>query len=180
MALRTIIKAPDPRLKLKAAPVGTVTPDIRQLMADMLETMYAAIGIGLAAPQVGVLARVVVADVAKRDAPRQPLVLADPEILWRSVERASHEEGCLSFPEQFAEVERPARVRIGYLDETGSRRELMADGLLATCLQHEIDHLSGVVFVDYVSPLKRNMILRKLRKAKRLEAPADEEERAAL
>jgi peptide deformylase len=179
MALRTIIKAPDARLKLKAAPVGAVTPEVRQLMDDMVETMYSAVGIGLAAPQVGVLSRVVVVDVAKRDEARQPLRLADPEIVWKSVERATYEEGCLSFPEQFADVERPARVRVSYLDETGARRELVAEGLLATCIQHEIDHLSGVVFVDYVSPLKRNIILRKLRKAKRLEAPA-EEERAAL
>jgi peptide deformylase len=177
MALRPIIKAPDPRLKLKAAPVGAVTPAIRQLMDDMLETMYSAVGIGLAAPQLGVLQRVIVTDIAKRDEPRQPLCMADPEVLWRSVERAAYEEGCLSFPEQFADVERPARVRIGYLDEIGARRELLAEGLLATCLQHEIDHLSGIVFVDYVSPLKRNIILRRLRKAKRLEAP---EERAAL
>ena len=179
MALLPIIKAPDPRLKLKAAPVGEVTAEVRRLMHDMLETMYAAVGIGLAAPQVGVLKRVIVVDAAKRDQPRQSLLLADPEILWRSSERIAYEEGCLSFPEQFADVERPTRVRVGYLDETGARREINAEGLLATCLQHEIDHLSGVVFVDYLSPLKRNIILRRLRKAKRLEAPA-EEERAAL
>ena len=179
MALLPIIKAPDPRLKRKAAPAGEVTAEIRRLMDDMLETMYASVGIGLAAPQVGILKCVIVLDAAKRDEPRRPLQLADPEILWRSAERAAYEEGCLSFPDQFADVERPARVRIRYLDETGARRELMADGLLATCLQHEIDHLSGVVFVDYLSPLKRNIILRRLRKAKRLEAPA-EEERAAL
>ena len=178
MALLQIIKAPDPRLKLKAKPVGQVTAEIRRLMDDMLETMYAAVGIGLAAPQVGVLAHVIVVDAAKRDEARRPLLLADPEILWRSPERAAYEEGCLSFPEQFAELERPARVWLRYLDRDNKRSELAAEGLLAICLQHEIDHLAGITFVDHLSALKRNMILRKLRKAKRLEAP--EEERAAL
>ena len=177
MSLLTIIKAPDPRLKLKAEKVGEVTADIRRLLDDMLETMYAAPGVGLAAPQVGVLKRVIVVDTAKREDGRRPLKLVNPEVLWRSAECGLYEEGCLSFPDQYAEVERPLRVRVGFLDETGARREINAEGLLATCLQHEIDHLSGVVFVDHVSPLKRNIILRRLRKAKRLEAP---EERAAL
>ena len=172
MALLPIIKAPDPRLKLAAAPVGRVTAKHRRLMDDMLETMYAAVGVGLAAPQVGVLERIIVVDLARGEEPARPLCLADPEILWQSPELALYEEGCLSFPDQYAEVERPARVRVRYLDRDGEPREIETDGLLATCLQHEIDHLSGVTFVDHLSTLKRNMILRRLRKAKRLgEAP---------
>ncbi len=173
MALLPIIKAPDARLKLKALPVGRVTAELRQLMDDLLDTMYTAVGVGLAAPQVGVLKRVIVVDAARPKEKTAPLALADPEILWRSAELAPYEEGCLSFPDQYAEVARPARVRVRFLDREGERRELEAAGLLATCLQHEIDHLSGITFVDHVSPLKRNMILRKLRKLKRLDAVVD-------
>jgi peptide deformylase len=167
MALLDIIIAPDPRLKLPAKPVGHVTPEIRQLMDDMLETMYAAPGVGLAAPQVGKLVRVIVVDCAKKDQPRQPLRLADPEIVAASEELATYEEGCLSLPDQFAEVERPKRVRVRYRDENDKVQEIDAEGLLAVCIQHEMDHLEGTLFVDHISALRRNMILRKLQKQKK-------------
>lgn len=167
MAKLPIITAPDPRLKRRAKPVEKVDARIRRLMDDMLETMYAAPGIGLAAPQVGVLERVIVVDVAGPDEPPQPLCLANPEVLWSSEEEAVYDEGCLSLPEQFAEVARPSRVRLRYLDREGEIRELEAEGLLATCIQHEIDHLEGTLFVDHLSTLKRNMILRKLVKARK-------------
>jgi peptide deformylase len=170
MALLDIIIAPDPRLKLPATPVGHVTPEIRQLMDDMLETMYAAPGVGLAAPQVGQLVRVIVVDVAKKDQPRQPLRLADPEILAASEELATYEEGCLSLPEQFAEVERPKKVRVRYRDENDQVQQIEAEGLLAVCIQHEMDHLEGTLFVDHISALRRNMILRKLQKQKKSKA----------
>jgi peptide deformylase len=136
-------------------------------MDDMLETMYAAPGIGLAAPQVGVAKRVIVIDLAKDGEPRAPLRLANPEILWVSEEDAVFEEGCLSVPEHYAEVARPAAARIRYLDYENEIREIEAAGLLATCLQHEIDHLDGVLFIDHLTALKRNIILRKLLKAKK-------------
>jgi len=167
MAKLPIITAPDPRLKRRAKPVEKVDARIRRLMDDMLETMYAAPGIGLAAPQVGVLERVIVVDVAAKDEPPQPLCLANPEVLWSSDEEATYDEGCLSLPEQFAEVARPSRVRLRYLDREGEIREMEAEGLLATCIQHEIDHLEGTLFVDHLSALKRNMILRKLVKARK-------------
>ena len=170
MALLDIILAPDPRLKLPAKPVGHVTPEIRQLMDDMLETMYAAPGVGLAAPQVGQLVRVIVVDVAKKDEPRQPLRMADPEIVRASEELASYEEGCLSFPDQFAEVARPKAVRVRYRDENDQVKEIDAEGLLAVCIQHEMDHLEGTLFVDHVSALRRNMILRKMQKQKKSKA----------
>ena len=167
MALLDIIIAPDPRLKLPAKPVGHVTPEIRQLMDDMLETMYVAPGVGLAAPQVGKLLRVIVVDCAKKDQPRQPLRLADPEIVAASEELATYEEGCLSLPDQFAEVERPKQVRVRYRDENDKVQEIDAEGLLAVCIQHEMDHLEGTLFVDHISALRRNMILRKLQKQKK-------------
>jgi peptide deformylase len=170
MALLDIIVAPDPRLKLKAKPVGRVTPEIRQLMDDMLETMYAAPGVGLAAPQVGRLLRVIVVDIAKKDEPRRPLRIADPEIVAASDELATYEEGCLSFPDQFAEVERPKTVRVRYRDENDQVQEIDAEGLLAVCIQHEMDHLEGTLFVDHISALRRNMILRKLQKQKKAKA----------
>ncbi len=170
MAVRRILIAPHPLLKMKARPVERVDDDVRRLMDDMLETMYRAPGIGLAAPQVGVSLRVVVVDLAKEGEPRAPLRLVNPEITWRSEETVVMEEGCLSLPEQFAELARPAAVRLRYLDEAGEPRELAADGLLARCLQHEVDHLDGILFVDRLSPLKRNMILRKLAKAQRARA----------
>eukprot|EP00752_Nemacystus_decipiens_P017406 g15601.t1 len=167
MAILPILVAPHPVLKRKAEPVTAVTDEERRLLDDMLETMYDAPGIGLAAPQVGVSKRMLVVDVAREGEAPQPMKLINPEILERSDDLAAYEEGCLSFPEQFAEVKRPARVRIAYLDETGEAREIEAEGLLATCLQHEIDHLDGVVFVDHISQLKRTMILRKLQKLKK-------------
>lgn len=168
MAVLPIVIAPDPILKQKARPVGQVDAEIRKLMDDMLDTMYAAPGIGLAAPQVGVLKRVIVIDVAREGEPPRPLRMADPEILWVSEDLNAHEEGCLSLPEAYEEVTRPARVGVRYRDETDTLREIEADGLLATCVQHEIDHLTGTLFVDHLSNLKRNMILRKLQKRKKL------------
>ncbi|MGH7098419.1 MAG: peptide deformylase [Stellaceae bacterium] len=167
MALLPIIMAPDPRLKGKARPVPAVDAPVRRLMDDMLETMYHAIGIGLAAPQVGLASRVIVVDVAREGEKPQPLRLANPEILWRSPNLLTANEGCLSLPEHYAEVVRPAEIRLSYLDHENEIRELHAEGLLATCLQHEIDHLDGVLFVDHVSAVKRDMILRKLAKMKR-------------
>ena len=172
MTKRDIIIAPDPVLKRTARPVERVDAGVVQLMDDLLETMYAAPGIGLAAPQVGVLQRVLVVDVAPTDAPRQPFRMANPEIVWASDELQVREEGCLSLPDHFGEVTRPAAVRVRYLDETGARREMEAEGLLATCVQHEIDHLDGVLFVDHMSALKRNMILRKLAKWKKTQRAA--------
>ncbi len=169
MALLPIITAPDPRLKKLSKPVDTVDAEVGRLMDDMLETMYDAPGVGLAAPQVGVLKRVIVVDVADKDSEPQPLMLANPELTWVSDEDTSYEEGCLSLPEHYAEVVRPAAVKLRYLDRQNEIRELAADGLLATCIQHEIDHLDGILFVDHLSALKRNMILRKLLKAKKAE-----------
>jgi peptide deformylase len=172
MAKLPIITAPDPRLKLKADPVGEVDDDIRRLMDDMLETMYAAPGIGLAAPQVGVLKRVMVLDLAPAGEPPQPLRIADPEIVWVSDEDTSYEEGCLSVPEHYADVVRPAAVKVRYRNYENALSQIDAEGLLATCLQHEMDHLEGVLFIDHISALKRNIILRKLVKARKL-ADAD-------
>ncbi len=168
MPLRPILILPDKRLREKAAPVNAVDDAIRALMDDMLETMYAAPGIGLAATQIGEMKRVLVLDVAKRqdeDASANPLVFANPEILWASEELSTYNEGCLSIPEIYEEVERPARVRVGYLDRDNKRQEIEAEGILATCLQHEIDHLNGVLFIDHISRLKREMISKKFSKA---------------
>jgi peptide deformylase len=168
MAILPIIVAPDPRLKLTCAPVAKVDAKVARLMDDMLETMYAAPGIGLAAPQVGALKRVIVIDAAKPDEKPRPIRLANPELVATSEELKSWDEGCLSLPEHYAEVVRPSRVAVRYLDEHNRKQEVEADGVLAVCLQHEMDHLDGILFVDHVSALKRNMILRKLRKAKKL------------
>jgi peptide deformylase len=170
MALLPIITAPDPRLKRTAKPVKVVDDRIRRLMDDMLETMYAAPGIGLAAPQVGELMRVIVVDVARDGAPPTPLKMANPEIVKTSSEKCTYEEGCLSLPEQFAEVSRPKTVTIRYLGYDNKTHELQADGLLATCIQHEMDHLEGVLFVDHISALRRGIILRKLSKARKVKA----------
>lgn len=167
MARLPILVAPDPRLKAKAKSVDKVDAEIRQLMDDMMETMHDANGIGLAAPQVGVQKRVLVMDIAKEDEDPYPIRMANPEIVWASDEISLHEEGCLSLPEQFADVERPQAVRVRYLDHENEVRELEASGLLAVCVQHEMDHLEGTLFVDRVSALKRNMILRKLTKSRR-------------
>ena len=172
MSQLPIITAPDPRLKIKARPVPAVDDKIRRLMDDMLDTMYGAIGIGLAAPQVGESSRIIVLDVAREGEKPQPMQLANPEILWRSPELTTGNEGCLSLPEHYAEVTRPAKIRLRYLDYQNEIREIEASGLLAMCVQHEIDHLDGVLFVDHISSLKRGMILRKLAKAKRSRVPA--------
>jgi peptide deformylase len=171
MAVLPIIIAPDPRLAKKAKPVAKVDDSVRRLMANMLETMYQAPGIGLAAPQVGELKRVIVVDCAKAEEKPQPYKMANPEILWQSEELLVNNEGCLSLPEPYADVARPAEVKVRYLDDQNEIRELHAKGLLATCIQHEIDHLEGTLFVDHISALKRNIILRKLQKTKRQKAP---------
>lgn len=172
MAVLPIITAPDPRLKKVAAPVARVDDEVRRLMDDMLETMYAAPGVGLAAPQLGVLRRVIVADVARGEEAPQPICMANPEIVAASPELTVYEEGCLSLPEHYAEVKRPSRVRVRYLDHENEIREQELDGFLATCVQHEMDHLDGILFVDHISSLKRGMILRKLQKLKKAEAEA--------
>jgi peptide deformylase len=170
MALRTILTAPDPRLKQKAKRVTRVDESIRQLMDDMLKTMYAAPGIGLAAPQVGEGVRVLVIDIGKNPEDRAPLRMANPEIVWASDDDVTFEEGCLSVPEHYADVIRPKSVKVRYLDENDQPRELLAEDLLSTVVQHEMDHLDGVLFIDHISALKRNMILRKLLKARKLAA----------
>ncbi|WP_029010959.1 peptide deformylase [Azospirillum halopraeferens] len=172
MAILPILVAPDPRLKQKAVPVAAVDERIARLMDDMLETMYDANGIGLAAPQIGVPERVIVVDVRERDQPANPIQMANPEIIMASEELAVCEEGCLSVPEQYAEVTRPRSVRVRYLDKQNEIREIEADGMLGVCIQHEIDHLNGTLFVDRLSLLKRNMIMRKLQKQQRLKASA--------
>lgn len=166
MALLEILQPPHPALKTRAKPIERIDEGVRRLAADMLETMYKAPGIGLAAPQVGVSRRLLVLDLAEGDE-RRPVAAVNPEILWRSADRATAEEGCLSLPGHYAEVTRPAVVRARYLDLEGIEREVEADGLLARCLQHEIDHLDGILFTDHLSALKRNMILRKLIKTRR-------------
>ena len=171
MAILPIIETPDPRLRTRSLPVDRVDDELRRLMDDMLETMYDAPGIGLAAIQVGVPKRVLVIDLQLKDA-RSPRYFVNPEIIGASETLSVYNEGCLSVPEQYAEVERPAAITVRYLDYDGVAREEHLDGLLATCLQHEMDHLDGVLFIDHLSKLKRDMLLRKLEKARRLNAPA--------
>jgi peptide deformylase len=168
MAIRPVLIAPDPRLKTVSTDVEMVDDDIRKLVADMLESMYEADGIGLAAIQIGFPKRIIVMDLDQKDGKNNPRAFINPKILWASEETATFEEGCLSVPEIWDEIERPARIRAEYLDRDGNRQELEADGLLATCLQHEMDHLEGILFIDHLSKLKRSMALRKLQKAKRL------------
>ncbi len=167
MAILPIIWAPDPVLKTKCKPVAAVDDEVRRLVDDMFATMYAAPGVGLAAPQIGVEKRVIVVDVAGKDEPPQPIALINPEIVWQSEDTQVYEEGCLSLPEMYADVERPAQVKVRYLDRDGAKQEIEGDGLLAVCLQHEIDHIDGVLFVDRISALKRNMIMKKMIKAKK-------------
>ncbi|PJI92977.1 peptide deformylase [Yoonia maricola] len=168
MALRNILIHPDPRLKKVAAPVAAVTDDLRRLADDMLETMYDAPGIGLAAPQIAVMSRMLVMDCSKEDdATPEPMVLINPEVVWTSEDRSVYEEGCLSIPEQYAEVERPTEVEVTWTDLDGQAKRERFDGLWATCVQHEIDHLDGKLFIDYLKPLKRQMITRKMQKLKR-------------
>ncbi|PWS36467.1 peptide deformylase [Falsiroseomonas bella] len=169
--LLPILYVPDPRLRAKAKPVEPGDPRVPALAERMLATMYKAPGIGLAGPQVGEMLRLVVIDLRPEETP-QPIVLINPEIVAESKELATREEGCLSLPGQFADVTRPARVKARWTDLTGARQEMEAEGLMAACLQHEIDHLDGVLFVDHISALKRNMLLRKL--AKELKSKARE------
>lgn len=164
MALREILVVPNPVLKQVSQPVETVDDELRALMDDMLETMYAAPGIGLAAIQVGVPKRVIVMDLARPDEPKQPRYFVNPEILWASEETAPYEEGCLSIPEYYDEVERPARVKLRYLNYHGEQIEEEADGLYAVCIQHEMDHLEGVLFIDHLSRLKREQAIKKVKK----------------
>jgi peptide deformylase len=181
MTILPIVLAPDPLLKQPSLPVAEITPDIRCLAADMFETMYAANGVGLSAVQVGVLTRLIVVDVewgssryASEEAavtpPKKgnPIAMVNPEIVGRSPELRVYDEGCLSFPGQYSEVERPDIITVEYLDLDGKTQRLQADGLLSTCIQHEIDHMDGVVFVDHISRIKREMILRKVKKAQKL------------
>ena len=170
MAKLPIVLAPDPVLKAKAKPIAVVDDSIRRLMDDMLETMYAAPGIGLAANQVGVLKRVIVLDVAREGDAPTPIGMANPEVVWASPELSVYNEGCLSLPEHYADITRPKEIRVRYLDRDGKQQQVEADGLFATCIQHEIDHLDGVLFVDHLSALKRNMILKKLVKLKKQRA----------
>jgi peptide deformylase len=172
MSVRPILTAPDPRLKVVSEPVVKVDADIRALVDDMIETMYSADGIGLAAIQVGVPKRVLVMDLDQKDGKKNPRAYINPKILWASDEMATFEEGCLSVPEIWDDVERPARIKAEYLDLDGKKVELEADGMLATCLQHEMDHLNGVLFIDHLSRLKRSMAIKKLTKAKKLKETA--------
>jgi peptide deformylase len=165
MAVRDILIIPDKRLRLKSEPVKAVDRTLRALIDDMFETMYAAPGIGLAAIQIGAAQRVVTLDLAKKDEPKQPQVFINPEVTWVSDEKATYEEGCLSIPEYYEEVERPKSVKVKYLDLDLKPQEIEADGLLATCLQHEIDHINGVLFIDHISKLKRDMVMKKFKKA---------------
>lgn len=167
MTIRPIIKLPDPRLRLVSKPVGVIDADVQALLDDMLETMYHAPGIGLAAIQIAEPVRVVVMDVAGSEAPPDPRCFINPQIVWSSEETRVYEEGCLSIPEVYAEVERPDRVRVAYLDRDGRPADLEAEGLLATCLQHEIDHINGVLFIDHISRLKRERIIKKFKKGAR-------------
>lgn len=172
MAIRPILEAPDPRLRTKSVPVDAVDDDLRALIADMFETMYDAPGIGLAAIQVGIPQRVLVIDLQEEEDAegkpvRKPQVFINPELFGPSDEQSVYNEGCLSVPDQYAEVERPAIIHARWLDEQGTKHEARLEGLLATCLQHEMDHLEGVLFIDHLSRLKRDMVLKKLEKARR-------------
>jgi peptide deformylase len=168
-----ILIHPDPRLKKPCEPVLQVTPDIITLANNMLETMYDAPGIGLAAPQVGVVSRVIVMDCIK-DGPPQPMILINPQVTWVSEDLSIYDEGCLSIPDQYAEVKRPASVKVSWLGLDGQGNEALFDGIWATCVQHEIDHLNGKLFIDYLGPLKRQMITRRMEKLKRERARSGE------
>ncbi|WP_342151315.1 peptide deformylase [Methylorubrum sp. SB2] len=170
MTVRPLVILPDAQLRLVSEPVTAITDEIRELAADMLETMYEAPGVGLAAVQVGVLKRVVTIDTSTDEDARTPIVFLNPEIVWSSEEKRVFDEGCLSIPEFFGEVERPDRVRVRYMNLDGETVEQEADGLLATCIQHEIDHLNGVLFIDYLSKLKRDRVMKKFTKAAKRDA----------
>jgi peptide deformylase len=164
MSIKPLVILPDPKLRLVSTPVERIDGPLRKFADDMLDTMYDAPGIGLAAIQVGEPIRMLVLDLAKEGEPKAPQVFINPEIVESSEDRSVYEEGCLSIPDYYAEVERPAKVRVKFLDEQGKAREVQADGLLATCLQHEIDHLNGVLFIDHISKLKRDMVVKKFKK----------------
>ncbi|MGZ8386745.1 MAG: peptide deformylase [Rhodoplanes sp.] len=173
MALRDIIKLPDKRLRLVSEPVDKIDAGLKRLIEDMFETMFHAPGIGLAAIQVGEPKRVVIMDISKKEDPKNPQVFINPEIVWWSEDKSVYEEGCLSIPDIHEDVERPARVAVRYLDLADKVQETQAEGLFATCIQHEIDHLNGVLFIDYISKLKRDRIVKKFTKAaKRTSEPA--------
>ena len=167
MSIRNIIIEPDPILRKKSTTLETVDDSIRKILDDMLQTMYNAPGIGLAAVQIGILKRLIVIDVSKKEEEKKPLFLINPEITYQSEETSIYEEGCLSLPDHFAEIERPAKCKINYIDYHGKKAELEAEGLLSTCVQHEIDHLNGILFIDYLSKLKKDMIIKKLKKQKK-------------
>ena len=167
MALKKILTEPNKILRQKSLPVEKVDGDLQKLMDDMVETMYAAPGIGLAAVQVGVPKRIIVLDIASKEEPRNPMYFINPEIINKSKTNSTYEEGCLSVPGQFAEIDRPSNCHIKYLDYFGQPKELKAEGMLATCIQHEMDHLEGILFIDYLSKLKKSMIVKKLSKQKK-------------
>jgi peptide deformylase len=164
MPIRPLVVLPDPRLRLKSERVAAVSAEVRAVVQDMLDTMYDAPGVGLAAIQIGVPKRIVTMDVSKSETERNPLVLINPEVIWASDETRAYEEGCLSIPEYYEEVERPERVRFRYMTLEGETVEADADGLMATCVQHEIDHLNGVLFIDHISKLKRDRVTKKFAK----------------
>ena len=167
MALRQILTEPNKILREKSLIVDKVDEELQKLMSDMLETMYAAPGIGLAAIQVGVPKRGIVIDISQKDGPRDPMFFVNPEIISKSDNNSTYEEGCLSVPGQFAEIDRPDKCHVKYLDYNGQAKEIKAEGMLATCIQHEMDHLEGVLFIDYLSRLKKTMIIKKLSKQKK-------------
>ncbi len=167
MALRKILTEPNKILRQKSIPVEGVDKDMQKLMDDMLETMYAAPGIGLAAIQVGVPKRIIVLDIQQKEGQKNPLFFVNPEIIEKSKNLTTYEEGCLSVPGQFAEIDRPDQCHIKYLDYHGNKKEMKAEGMLATCIQHEMDHLEGILFIDYLSKLKKTMIIKKLSKQKK-------------
>ncbi len=167
MTVRKILTEPNPFLRQKSKPVDKVNDSVRELMDDMLETMYKAPGIGLAAIQIGVPKRIIVLDISKNPEKKEPMYFVNPEIVSSSKNDATYEEGCLSVPGQFAEIDRPDKCHVKYLDYNGETKELKAEGLLATCIQHEIDHLEGILFIDYLSKLKKSMIIKKLSKQKK-------------
>ena len=169
MSVKKIVIEPDPILRKKSQPLEYVNKEIQKFLKDMLSTMYAAPGIGLAAVQVGVLKRLIVIDLSKDGEKKNPLFLINPEITYKSNEKSIYEEGCLSLPGHFAEVERPAECHLNYIDYNGNKKNLKANGLLATCVQHEVDHLDGILFIDYLSKLKKDMIIKKLIKQKKQE-----------
>ncbi|MDA9684226.1 peptide deformylase [Candidatus Pelagibacter bacterium] len=167
MSKRNIVIEPDPILRKRSTPVEEVNNDLRKLLNDMLETMYEAPGIGLAAVQVGILKRLIVIDISKNKEKKEPLFLINPKLTFKSKNTSVYEEGCLSLPGHFAEIERPAECHLTFIDYSGKEKNLKAQGLLATCIQHEIDHLDGILFIDYLSKLKKDMIIKKLKKQKK-------------